>query len=1270
MDYGPIFGSGAEKLAESAVAPLVALAHGCQTITPDDVKSVIADLGVAPNSNPAMQVRSAVGDRDAMLMRWFSPEDVIEQSKASDYLVRASSFQVRPHPANVRTNERGKKRKYENLVGQLLTFGIHPATPASWLLEPISTLLLAEGAIKADAAMTAYLRHHGATDDELAVTKDMTTLEAIEAMRPLLERIPANERVVIMSIVGVGTWHKNSEWNTLRLDGGEVWVAFDGDVGSNPNVWKQAHDMFSFLRLKKKAKPLLVDLSGQRTATGAKMGADDYLAEGHSWTDLLSHIVDNLPEQPDGVDEGRYRMNPKSCHMEERVDYKTVDGVEMTEWVTKAEMIARVVRIDERRDVTSEEAATGEFAAPASAREVESTAVIEVEWLDGDEVRSSLIEGPATLLATKPERWTDPRLGASISSDVLGLPGWPPTANGFLEAMKSYRRNDTDRNAAWDHMGWVPRDKGGSPAFIVGETVVTNDGIDPNNAKLCGVTDRDLAGASNFGVSLPEDDDQARADIRAMMDHYSKVWTDSRSFAAVLALAMRPCVPLRCNVPALLSGSSGGGKALPLDSMVATPDGWKAMGDLEVGDMLIGPDGRPNRLRGLSPIWTDADIFEVTFDDGQKVRFSGNHVVKVSTNASRTAERRPTGMADHSMLADACVGVAAPIESIAATLGITVPEADDFVARHGIPCDEHGYSLSEVMLATADDDLVPLMANLTVAEMAVRGIDEGFAFPVFGGLDLPEADLPVAPYEVGFAGDDIPDIYQRASIEQRQRVMDGLMVDFDGEELRLPGEHLASDALELLRGLGHKVRRDGDSIRFCDDQRWLHVTDIRKVETVPSRCVHVEHPTGLFVHDGFVVSHNTFTSAAIMAFWQARPGGWSDRQLPGSANDTMAATEIALSKTPIWVSDDHAPSSANPRAQAERTEAINQTIRDVFNGAARRRATQTMGSQKVHVPRALYIVSAESAPLDDQSIMNRLLHIEVAPGFLVVSRDPTDALQDFNRTDVTCARITGRVLLMLAKHIKQQSWPKVVRRWQERLDELTTENQDIIREQRPNSSDSKRQAETVASVTLGIEVFRDLIEELGMMDEYGSVLEQMITDLQSMAIEGFSENKRFELGNRFFADVKMLLRSQQAHIAALGVPGAPCVVGDGGIADSATADAYNQALGWKLTGDPDRPTEARGEVIGWLVHNKTDEPVVLFTDAAFQQVQRKANNRGGLNAKAVWDAVWKAGIPLPEEEGWKRKPRSGNKLDYRVRVMSNGVSAEGVPVRLSDIVDG
>ena len=58
------------------------------------------------------------------------------------------------------------------------------------------------------------------------------------------------------------------------------------------------------------------------------------------------------------------------------------------------------------------------------------------------------------------------------------------------------------------------------------------------------------------------------------------------------------------------------GKALALDTPIATPSGWTTMGDLRVGDRVFGGDGTPCRVTWVSPIWRDRECYAVTTGDG------------------------------------------------------------------------------------------------------------------------------------------------------------------------------------------------------------------------------------------------------------------------------------------------------------------------------------------------------------------------------------------------------------------------------------------------------------------------------------------------------------------------------------------------------------------------------------------------------------------------------------------------------------------------------
>ncbi|NEW59600.1 replicative DNA helicase, partial [Nocardia cyriacigeorgica] len=60
----------------------------------------------------------------------------------------------------------------------------------------------------------------------------------------------------------------------------------------------------------------------------------------------------------------------------------------------------------------------------------------------------------------------------------------------------------------------------------------------------------------------------------------------------------------------------GVGKALALDTPLPTPRGWTTMGEIEVGDELLGPDGRSTRVVATTEVMTDRPCYEVEFSDG------------------------------------------------------------------------------------------------------------------------------------------------------------------------------------------------------------------------------------------------------------------------------------------------------------------------------------------------------------------------------------------------------------------------------------------------------------------------------------------------------------------------------------------------------------------------------------------------------------------------------------------------------------------------------
>jgi len=67
------------------------------------------------------------------------------------------------------------------------------------------------------------------------------------------------------------------------------------------------------------------------------------------------------------------------------------------------------------------------------------------------------------------------------------------------------------------------------------------------------------------------------------------------------------------------------GKMLDLNTPIITPEGWKTMKDIHVGDYVFGPDGYPTRVIAESEIENNPDSYEMTFSNGEKIKCHSEH---------------------------------------------------------------------------------------------------------------------------------------------------------------------------------------------------------------------------------------------------------------------------------------------------------------------------------------------------------------------------------------------------------------------------------------------------------------------------------------------------------------------------------------------------------------------------------------------------------------------------------------------------------------------
>ncbi len=92
----------------------------------------------------------------------------------------------------------------------------------------------------------------------------------------------------------------------------------------------------------------------------------------------------------------------------------------------------------------------------------------------------------------------------------------------------------------------------------------------------------------------------------------------------------------------IVAARPGIGKALALDTPLITPTGWTTMGDVAVGDELIGADGRPTTVVATTEIMVDRPCFEVEFSDGEVIVADAEHQW-MTCDAPLPARPRPMG---------------------------------------------------------------------------------------------------------------------------------------------------------------------------------------------------------------------------------------------------------------------------------------------------------------------------------------------------------------------------------------------------------------------------------------------------------------------------------------------------------------------------------------------------------------------------------------------------------------------------------------------------
>ncbi|MBA3831656.1 MAG: hypothetical protein H0X34_07145 [Chthoniobacterales bacterium] len=351
---------------------------------------------------------------------------------------------------------------------------------------------------------------------------------------------------------------------------------------------------------------------------------------------------------------------------------------------------------------------------------------------------------------------------------------------------------------------------------------------------------------------------------------------------------------------------------LSIDTVLPTPTGWTTMRDVEVGDQLLDEQGRPCNVIGTSPVYLSKKCYRITFDDGSNIVASDEHTWKVETRGKRNSPKPGSNWFDEELTTDKLVPGK---HFIWMTKPLDLPEIE-------LPI--HPYVLGMWLGNGRSDGSAISHHQDDAAE--VRNLIEGYGYTVSDirpekntkGVRFTVYDLVTRLRENGLLHNKhIPSVYLRASRQQREQLLQGLM-DSDGSinthvqtcEFTTVLPTLADGFAELVSSLGIKpvkCVRKGRVRMWADGTETLHrdahqfvftaasddnvfalkrkrtlqqrprnehprrnkrfrIVSVDEVASVPTKCVGIDAPSRLFLAGpSMVPTHNSTVAEQLVA---------------------------------------------------------------------------------------------------------------------------------------------------------------------------------------------------------------------------------------------------------------------------------------------------------------------------------------------------------------------------------------------------------------------
>lgn len=383
------------------------------------------------------------------------------------------------------------------------------------------------------------------------------------------------------------------------------------------------------------------------------------------------------------------------------------------------------------------------------------------------------------------------------------------------------------------------------------------------------------------------------------------------------------------------------GKALPLDTEIPTPNGWKTMKDLQPGDNVFDENGKSTKVTAISPVFINHDCYKITFDDGSTVTADAEHLWTLKKANNRN--KKPFTITTQEMF---------DLQPVKLDNRGKVISKWKIETTKPVQYEKKEVSIDPYLLGVWLGDGEAASGRITCEQTDLQeykmAVGEDFSHNHRNDHIYTGTVYTLAPrlkkYNL-LSNKHIPTKYLFNSIEDRIALLQGLMdtdgwVEHNGQNCialsynRYP--QLIDDVYELLCSLGLKVFRkkvektNSERLYFhCSRemfdvfrlQRKLDkqvsysqvsgytssrfIRKIEKVNSVPTKCITVDSPNHLYLcTKSYIPTHNSTVVCAYILWYII----FNDYKTVGllankgeTAREILTKVQIAYQNLPRWL---------------------------------------------------------------------------------------------------------------------------------------------------------------------------------------------------------------------------------------------------------------------------------------------------------------------------------------------------------------------------------